>query len=172
MTKTKLYEKYLVTEPGFFIGPNGLKGKPGIDERPLSPDVWCDDDLIPGVTTYFEGAIIDKAGPIYSGIGDSLGVPHKHNDYDEIFIFRGTDLNNKSKLGCEVEYWLGEDDQLEKVEIDTPCCLYVPAGLVHHPLIVKNMKTPLLLDAIMINIKKRDIIPVSSVGRPTFDPMR
>jgi hypothetical protein len=40
-------------------------------------------------------------------------------DYEEIFLFLGTDTEDTGKLGAEVEFWLGEGNDMEKVVVTT-----------------------------------------------------
>jgi hypothetical protein len=69
-------------------------------------------------------------------------APHKHDDFDELFLFMGTNPKDVSDLGAEAEFWLGEGEELERVVINTSACVYVPAGLAHFPLTWKNVKRP------------------------------
>jgi hypothetical protein len=66
---------------------------------------------------------------------------HAH-DYDEILCFIGTDPADIRKLGAEVELCLGEEG--EKHIIDTAAVVTAPAGLVHCPLHIKNVKEPIV----------------------------
>jgi hypothetical protein len=99
-------------------------------------------------------------------VGRGVDWPaHKHT-YDELFIFQGTDPKNPLDLGAEVEFWLGEDETLEKIEFDTSTCVHMPAGLGHFPLKVKNLKRPFMLITVMPKATERTLIPISHKGRP------
>jgi hypothetical protein len=77
--------------------------------------------------------------------------PHSH-DCDEIFIFMGTDPENREKLGADVEFWLGEGKETEIVKINKSGLVFVPKGLAHLPIFFKNVKKPLLWFVIGLNI--------------------
>lgn len=76
--------------------------------------------------------------------------PHKQ-DCDEIFLFLGTNRDDPNDLGAEVEFWLGEGDEADKLTFNTSSLIYVPAKLLHLPIIYRRVKKPLLLIVIGIN---------------------
>jgi len=71
------------------------------------------------------------------------GWPMYHTA-DEIFLFFGTDPENPSDLGGEVEMWLGQGEDAEKYIITKPTCIHIPAGLVHAPLVFRNVRRPFI----------------------------
>ncbi len=77
--------------------------------------------------------------------------PHKH-DVDEMFLFMGTNPEDPNDLGAEVEMWLGEGEEADKLTINTSSLIFVPRGLVHMPIIFKGVKKPLLLIVVGINV--------------------
>jgi hypothetical protein len=101
--------------------------------------------------------------PFESGCGWGLGnklvgpppfdhvedLPHSH-DQDEYWIFVGTDPKNNKDLGGEVEFWMGEGDEAEKYVITEPSVVYVPAGVVHLPIVFKNIKRPFFSIPILV----------------------
>ena len=97
------------------------------------------------------------------GTGEDF-VPHKH-DYEEIFLFLGTDPKDTGKLGAEVEFWLGEGADLEKAVFTTSSAVYVAPGVAHFPQIWKNVKRPVMTMVIMPTTGERDLIPVPIKGR-------
>jgi hypothetical protein len=80
--------------------------------------------------------------------------PHVH-DFDELFMFVGSDRNNMLDLGAEVEMWLGEGDQAEKYVLNTTSSIFVPRGLMHLPLTFRNVKRPFLMMTICFNVGGR-----------------
>ncbi len=64
--------------------------------------------------------------------------PHVHST-DEIIGFFGSDPDNPWDLGGEVEIFL-ED---EKHVIDRTAMIFVPAGMVHCPLVVSRVDRPI-----------------------------
>ena len=138
------YSQYVIRKPAI-IGQGGhleipdkidLEGK--VDTGPL---VWVGKEIIPNAITGLESGII--SGDFTVGTGREPGLaPHKHDDFDEMFLFMGTNPNDIEDLGADVEFWLGEDDELEKIEINTSTCIFVPAGLAHFPMTWKNVERP------------------------------
>ncbi len=75
--------------------------------------------------------------------------PHSH-DFDQYLGFFGTDPYDAESLGegVDIELYLGEEE--ERFRIDRPQMVYLPAGLMHGPLIFKIVKTPFVfLDMLM-----------------------
>jgi uncharacterized RmlC-like cupin family protein len=138
------YEKYIIRKPAI-IGKGGqleipdkidLSGK--VDTGAL---VWVGSIIIPESKVGLESGIISGDFTVGTGAGGTL-KPHKHEDFDEMFLFLGTNPRDANDLGAEAEFWLGEGDELEKIEIKTSACVFVPAGLAHFPLTWKNVKRP------------------------------
>ena len=75
---------------------------------------------------------------------------HKH-DFSEMFLFLGTDPNDTSYLGAEIEFWLDEGENLEKIVLDTSSGVYVPPGVGHFPLICRNFEKTIMMMVIAIN---------------------
>ena len=67
--------------------------------------------------------------------------PHAH-EFAELLCFLGTDPADIRDLGAEVEICLGEEG--EKHVINTAAVVSIPAGLIHCPLIIKNVKRPIV----------------------------
>lgn len=85
---------------------------------------------------------------------------HKH-EYPEIFIFFGNDPYDTSYLGGECEFWLGEDDDLEKIKFNESCSVYIPANVGHFPLHFRNVKTPIMVGVVVPKVGDMKLIPVS-----------
>jgi len=64
--------------------------------------------------------------------------PHVH-DSDEIIGFFGSDPDNPHDLGGEIEIWLEDDRHI----IDKSAMIFVPAGMVHCPLVLKRVDRPI-----------------------------
>jgi hypothetical protein len=77
--------------------------------------------------------------------------PHSHT-FDEMFLWLGSNPEDPSDLGAEVEFWLGDEgEKRDKVTFDTSTLIFVPAGLRHLPIVYKRVKRPLMHMAIGIN---------------------
>ena len=48
-------------------------------------------------------------------------------------------------LGADIEFWLGEGDETDKLAFSTASLVFVPRNLVHMPIIYRNVKKPILL---------------------------
>ena len=84
--------------------------------------------------------------PIFKGKAPagSEGGGHAHN-FDELFLFIGTDPHDTLNLGGEVEFWLGEGSEAEKFTITKATGEWVPAGVVHHPICFRRVDRPFLM---------------------------
>jgi hypothetical protein len=86
----------------------------------ISPGPFCRAD---------DGRIIVSERPMY----------HPHNEY---YIFFGTDPNDPTDLGGEAHLWLGLGNRAEKHVINKPSLVWIPKGLVHCPLVFRNVRRP------------------------------
>ncbi|MGD9393604.1 MAG: hypothetical protein PVJ81_01390 [Dehalococcoidia bacterium] len=84
---------------------------------------------------------------------DVKDEPHTH-DYDEVWIFIGTNPKDNKELGGEVEFWMGEGDEAEKYIITEPSAVVVPAGVSHCPVYFKNVKRPFFSIPIVVGPHK------------------
>ncbi len=89
-----------------------------------------------------EGAFIVSAmiftekhgeGPVLSELA------HEH-DFDEVWVFMGTDMNNPKDLGGEIDFWL-ED---EHFVINKSCLIYVPKGMKREPCGLSKLERPII----------------------------
>jgi mannose-6-phosphate isomerase-like protein (cupin superfamily) len=64
--------------------------------------------------------------------------PHMH-PFDEVFTFFGSNFDDPSDLGAELEFWL--EDQ--PVTFSKSCIVYIPAGMKHCPLNTNRMDRPI-----------------------------
>jgi hypothetical protein len=155
------YEKYVIRKPAVIerVGDEYIDKIPETDVIPVwsdvdtGPRVIFSNDFIKGATTKVEYGFL--TGDKIVGNGEDFN-PHKH-DYEEIFLFLGTDPDDTGKLGAEIEFWLGEGDDLEKVVITTSSAVYVPAGLAHFPQVWKNVQRPVMTMVIMPTTGERNL---------------
>ena len=145
--------------------------RPGVDTGTY---VLCSRDLIKESNIGFEYGIISGdqiigTDPVPASEGGGLG-PHKDIDHDHLFCFLGTDPGDPGTLGGEIEFWLGEGDEIDKVIVDTPSAIYVPANLGMFPMLWRNVKRPIIICVVAstgIEKSTEVQIPVSMEGRPT-----
>jgi hypothetical protein len=68
--------------------------------------------------------------------------PHSH-DFDMYLTFFNYDPEDMDSLPAEIEIGLGEEREIHV--IDSPTTVFIPAGLVHCPLIYKRVDKPIIL---------------------------
>ena len=61
------------------------------------------------------------------------GGQHAHPDFDELFLFFGSNPHDVLSLGGEVEFWLGEGEDAQKFIASTPTAEWVPRNVAHNP---------------------------------------
>ena len=159
MVKSK-WEKYIVRTPAILIHEGkGVrevvpKGKPIPRWSPVDtgPQVVMANNLVNAANSMIEYALI--SGDHQVGIGNNLVPTHKH-DYDEIFIFAGTNPDDVSDLGGEVEFWIGEGADFEKILFKSSSAIFVPRGTAHFPMIFRNVKRPIMHIVVMPEARER-----------------
>jgi hypothetical protein len=115
MAKSR-YEKYVVRKPAI-IKADYTEEVPEGEKIPLrtpydtGPMVIFSKDFVPEANSIVEYGIV--SGDMVIGDG-SFVDKHKH-DYAEIFMFLGTDPKDPRDLGAEVEFWIGEGKDMEKI---------------------------------------------------------
>jgi hypothetical protein len=68
--------------------------------------------------------------------------PHSH-DFDMYLHFVSYDYEHMDELFAEIEIGLGEEREMHT--ITSPASVYIPAGMVHCPLIFKRVDKPIIL---------------------------
>jgi hypothetical protein len=179
MAKSK-WEKYVVKRPmRYVVGENLNLPRPWKEEVPkkLPVERWSKEDtgvqiimsplLVPDAYSIVEYGI--TSADMAMGLKGQLVQPHKHLTYEEMFMFIGTNPDNVSDLGGEVDFWIGEGDNLEKITFKEPGCIYIPKGTAHFPMAFRNVKRPIIQVVIMPRIAKRETTPINPKGRPSYD---
>ena len=130
---------------------------------PTGVRVLCDKELFPETNSIVEYNIIDRD----TSLGNRPGgpQPHKH-EYSELLVYLGTNPENPDELCGEIEIWLGEGEELEKVTLTTSSSILIPPGLAHLPLFYKNVYRPIIHVLVMFNSTDYGFIPISHEGRP------
>ena len=65
-----------------------------------------------------------------------------HNNFDELFLFIGTDPSDNTRLGGEVEFWLGHGADAQKFVFSDPTACWVPRNVAHNPWIITKVNNP------------------------------
>jgi len=147
MVKSR-YEKYVVREP--------MHPDPGLYQGGMVPTRFLEATLgtMKESDTMLEFAWIDKDW--FAGMSTERG-PHEHN-FDEIFLFLGTNREDSNDLGAEVEFWMGGGEETEIIKINTSSLIFVPGGVIHLPMFFKNVKKPMLVVVIGLNVGEMKVI--------------
>jgi hypothetical protein len=71
---------------------------------------------------------------------------HKH-DFEQFLIFMGGDNTKVDEFDAEIE--IGLDNKINLITY--ACCIHIPGGTMHGPLIVKKVNKPCVFIDIVIN---------------------
>ncbi|OGN94627.1 MAG: hypothetical protein A2Y89_05310 [Chloroflexi bacterium RBG_13_51_18] len=129
--------KYIVTDikaDRLFPGEKKWAGRPSVG-KPVTPThvMWLDGDVIPG-------AFYSECVWIWPECSSEEPAAQAHtHDFTEVVTFFGTNFEDPQDLGGEVELWLDG----EKHVMTRSFLAYIPAGMSHCPLIVRNVKRPI-----------------------------
>lgn len=96
----------------------------------ISPITCLDGNAVEG-TMYFQAQWLTKPFTQTGMI--------KH-DSDKLMVFLGADPDNHEDLGAEIELWLEND----KLTLTETCIIFVPKGVAHGKMTVKNVKRPVI----------------------------
>lgn len=144
----KKYEKYVVPKadrPQSFMDPMAA------DFMTMPPLIFLNGDKpIKDCNQFLEVVWIWDEG---AAAVNPDRPPHSH-EFDELFVFLGSNPKDPDDLGGEVEFWLGEGDDTEKFTFTTSTSIFVPKGLVHLPMIFRNVVRPFVLVTVGINMGK------------------
>ena len=151
------YEKYVCRKPGIPV-TSTTEAFPETDKIPNLNPVDTGPRVIFSPATFRDAGSFIEYG-IVSGdtvIGNDGGpAAHKH-DYEEIFLFLGTNPEDTTDLGAEIDFWVGEGDEREKVTFTTSASIYIPPNTVHFPQVWRNVVRPVVIVVIMPNASKRN----------------
>ena len=147
------YGKYICTQlkegvvmPGF-KGPQIIgRGYEDGYRRRLEHIIWMDGEVIPGAfyaecTWMWPPSMRDQRPAIIDpeALKNMPAVqPHTHK-FIEVVTFFGTNMDDPSDLGGEIEFWL-ED---ERFFLTKSFLAYIPAGMKHCPLRIIRADSPM-----------------------------
>jgi len=66
-------------------------------------------------------------------------ISHTH-EWDEVWVFAGTDRKHPKELGAELDFYLGDEQYI----VDKSCIVFIPGGLAHGPCGMRRIDRPLL----------------------------
>ena len=137
------YEKYITRQPTRSKHKVSVAAWSTVENaRTAPPYIFCDGGKpIAGVNHMIEFMWIWKD----TAMGATAEKPpHKHS-VEENFLFLSTNKDDTNDLGADVEFWLGEGEEADKLNFSTSSYIHVPANLMHMPIIYRNVKKPILL---------------------------
>lgn len=70
------------------------------------------------------------------------GGQHSHDNFDELFLFLGSNPHDNTRLGGEVEFWLGDGDKSQKFIAREPMAEWCPRGVAHNPHLFTKVDDP------------------------------
>ena len=162
MSKSK-YEKFVCRKQAIIagVGPDGpIYEIAETGKIPPRNDVNTGPRVIQFSKEFVKEAISGLEYGFITGntiIGDGKDFnAHKH-DFGEMFLFLGTDPNDTGYLGAELEFWLDEGENLEKIKLDTSSGVYVPPNVGHFPLFCRNFQSQIIMIVIAINAVSRPV---------------
>jgi hypothetical protein len=104
------------------------------DPRIVKPVITVDDEVVPGAQFFADTKWILPGAKGEIKLCDS----HTHQ-FGEMLGFYGFNYDNIQDLGAEIEITIDN----EKNIVDRSFAAYVPPGIQHGPIIVRNVKRPI-----------------------------
>ena len=138
MTERK-YAKYIVTED--LMSPPPPEFAKMAEERRKSGNYLESTHMFSLNEKIAEGAFYVDCVWFWDKKGTEVTqdeIAHSH-DFDEVWIFTGTDRDNPRDLGGELDFWLEDEHYI----IDKSCIVYLPRGLKHGPCGVRRIDKPI-----------------------------
>jgi hypothetical protein len=130
------YAKYIVYQgkPNFRVPPPGSKPVDP-NARPMNTHMmFMDSDVV-------EGAFYSECAWFWPGSGNPKGGgggSHTH-PFEEVVAFIGSNPDDPSDLGGEVEFWIGD----EQFVLTKSFMAFVPAEVKHCPLFIRRVDKPI-----------------------------
>ena len=103
---------------------------------------------------YAQGAGVMIPGEIPMLIENKKVPPgtgrHAHPDFDELFLFFGSNPSDNLALGGEAEFWPGEGEDAQKFIASRPMAEWVPRNVAHNPHYFRQVDRPFLMVVISL----------------------
>jgi hypothetical protein len=134
------YEKYFITSdnPNMKIPPFRMPADPKFVKRITQ----IDNEMVPGSEFFCETLWIlpgfDKQS-IPPGKQANYWEEHTH-DFGELIGFYGFNYDDIMDLGAEIEFWVDGQKHIIAESFSS----FIPAGIKHGPLTIRNVKKPLV----------------------------
>ncbi len=105
-----------------------------VDPKIMKPIVTVDEEVVPGAEFYADAKWILPG----SKSDIKLAASHTHK-FGEMLGFYGYNYDNIQDLGAEIEITIDN----EKNVVDRSFAAYIPPGVQHGPIIIKNIMRPI-----------------------------
>jgi hypothetical protein len=152
MAKMK-YSDCLVQKPGAF--PAELLGKSGRARKDIVPGVKTTHVLTADASVQKGFFFVDGVWLWGGAAKEPVGVPHKHN-FDHVLCFAGGHIDDPQDFGARITIWLdGRKEVIKRNSI-----IFVPAGVVHGPILFNDIPRPVYFLTVAITGKyTRTVVP-------------
>jgi hypothetical protein len=143
----------LVQKPGAF--PAELLGKDGKPRKEIIPGVKATHILTADESAQKGFFFVDGTW-LWSGASkEPVGVPHKH-DFDHVLCFAGGHIDGPQDFQGEITVWLdGRKEVIKRNSI-----IFIPAGVVHGPILFNKIPRPIYFLTVAITGKyTRTVVP-------------
>jgi hypothetical protein len=114
--------------------PKRLSFETKTDPKIIKPIITVDNEVVPGAQFYADTKWILPGAKGEIKVSDS----HTHK-FGEMISFYGYNYDNIQDLGAEIEITIDN----EKNIVDRSFAAYVPPGVQHGPIIVRNIQRPI-----------------------------
>ena len=110
-----------------------------VDSQYVKKITHVDKDTVPGGKFYNEMMwILPGFGADQAGDNPNFKEEHTH-EFGELMCFYGFNYDDIMDLGAEIEFWIDG----EKHIITESFTAFIPAGVKHGPLTIRNVKRPI-----------------------------
>ncbi len=111
-----------------------------VDPKLVKRITLVDKDTVPGASFYNETMwILPGFGAKPASSNPNFMKEHTH-EFGELLCFYGFNYENVIDLGAEIEFWVDGEKQV----INESFTAFIPAGIKHGPLTIKNVRRPIM----------------------------
>jgi hypothetical protein len=136
LAKNKNAKYFVFSDKAGLKVPSWIKNPKAASVRRM---VYLDSEVVPEARFYCKAMWFLPGHPANLAKGQNEVEEHVH-DYGELIGFFGFNYDNIHDLGAEVEFWIDGVQHLIKETF----VAYVPPGVKHCPLNVRNIVRPLM----------------------------
>ena len=108
--------------------------RPKVDPKIVKPIVTVDNEVVPGAEFYADTKWIAPGSKTEIKLAES----HTHK-FGEMLGFFGYNYDNIQDLGGEIEITIDNEQNI----VDRSFCAYIPPGVQHGPIVVRNVVRPI-----------------------------